>query len=106
VGVLDPLTGAVREFSSPGAEAAPYGIVVGPGGRIWSGDERNNHLLALDPISESMYTVSLPTVGAVVRNMAVDAERGRIWMVLTEAGALGRIDVARVGRGRRERPSR
>jgi virginiamycin B lyase len=35
LGAYDPARGTTREWRSPSENAKPYGIVIGPDGRIW-----------------------------------------------------------------------
>ena len=49
--------------------------------------------MALDPTTERMQTVAIPTRGSVVRNMAVDSTHARLWLALSGTQRLGRIDL-------------
>ena len=51
-------------------------------------------IVAFDPATEKTEVVPIPTPGAIVRNMAVDGARGRIWLALSGTGRIGRIDVS------------
>lgn len=94
LGRLDPATGQVREFPAPGGRgSAPYGIAVAPDGRIWYDESGSNEIVAFDPVSEHTETVAIPTRGAVVRNMAIDSSRARLWLALSGTQRLGRIDL-------------
>jgi hypothetical protein len=37
--------------------------------------------------------VPIPTRGSVVRNMALDAKRARLWLALSGVERLGRVDL-------------
>ena len=88
------LTGQVREFPCPGGgDSQPYGIAVGTDGRIWYNESGKNEIVAFDPASERAETVAIPTPGSVVRNMAVDSTRARLWLALSGTQRLGRIDL-------------
>jgi sugar lactone lactonase YvrE len=94
---LDPLTGAVGEIASRELGWMPYGLVLGPGGRLWVGDAQQDRIVVFDPASGEAIPLGLPAAAVVVRNLAADPARGRIWFVMGEAGALGRVDVSRSG---------
>jgi virginiamycin B lyase len=96
LGRLDPTTGQVRDFPSPGgSESQPYGIALGTDGRIWYNESAKNAVVAFDPATERTEVVRIPTGGAVVRNMSVDSTRARLWLALSGTQRLGRIDLAR-----------
>jgi hypothetical protein len=40
-----------------------------------------------------METIRIPTSGSIVRNMAVDSTRGRVWLALSGISKLGKIDL-------------
>src|SRR5256886_17432740 len=94
LGRLDPATGQVRDFASPGGDGSqPYGIAVGTDGRIWYDESGTDQIVAFDPASQRAETVKIPTPGSVVRNMAVDSTRARPWLALSGVQKLGRIDL-------------
>lgn len=94
IGRLDPATGAVREWASPGgASAGPYGIAVGSDGRIWYDEARTGRLVGFDPGTGQVSVVTIPTPGAIVRNMAADTARGRIWLALSGTGRIGELEL-------------
>jgi virginiamycin B lyase len=94
LGRLDPASGQVREFASPGGSGSgPYGIAIAPDGRIWYDEAGTSQIVVFDPATERAQTVAIPTKGAIVRNMTVDSTRGRIWLALSGTQRLGRIDV-------------
>lgn len=108
LGLLDPATRTIKEFDTPDQYGKPYGIAVGPDGRIWYEESSQGKVVAFDPATQESEVVAIPTSGAIVRNMAVDAEHGRIWLALSGTGRLGRIDVAgarAAAAGGRERPA-
>ena len=84
----------MRDFPSPGGDGSePYGIAVGTDGRIWYDESGTDQIVALDPGTERAETVKIPTPGSVVRNMAVDSSRARLWLALSGTQRLGRIDL-------------
>ena len=94
LGRLDPATGQVREFACPGGDGSqPYGIAIGTDGRIWYDESGTDELVAFDPTTERAESVKIPTPGSVVRNMAVDSTRRRLWLALSGVQKLGRVDL-------------
>src|SRR6266566_2172907 len=94
LGRLDPATGQVRDIACPGGDGSqPYGIAIGTDGRIWYDESGTDELVAFDPTTERAETVKIPTPGSVVRNMAVDSTRRRLWLALSGVQKLGRIDL-------------
>jgi hypothetical protein len=39
--------------------------------------------------------VTIPTSGAIVRNMSVDSTRGRVWLALSGTQRLGKIEIGK-----------
>ena len=71
LGRLDPKTGAMKEWASPGGPTAqPYGIAAAKGA-IWYSESglRPNTLVRFDPKTERFETWPIPSGGGVVRNM-------------------------------------
>jgi virginiamycin B lyase len=93
LGRVDPATGAVREEISWRAPAEPYGLAVGPDGRIWWNESRHDLLVAFDPKTEDSFVVPIPGGHAVVRKIAVDSVRGRLWLPRSDAGTIARVDL-------------
>lgn len=95
LGRLDPKTGEVEEYPSLQVPSDPYGIAVGPQGRIWYNEARHGTVIVFDPQSELRHALPIPTAGAVVRAIAVDHARGRVWLALSGTARLGRVDLPR-----------
>lgn len=93
LGRLNPRTGQVEEIELVMRPADPYGIAVDPLGRVWFNEARNRRVMGYDPVTDEFRVLPIPTPGAVVRGMAVDARRGRIWLPLSGTHRIGRIDL-------------
>jgi virginiamycin B lyase len=94
LGRLDPATGAVRDVLCPGGDGSrPYGIAIGTDGRVWYDESGPDDIVAFDPATARTEIVAIPTRGSVVRNMAVDVPRARLWLALSGVERLGRIDL-------------
>ena len=94
LGSYNPKSGAFKEWLSPGgASSAPYGIAIAPDGRIFYDEARPGTIVAFDRKSGQMETIKIPTPGSIVRNMAVDSTRSRIWLALSGTGRIGKIEL-------------
>jgi virginiamycin B lyase len=94
LGRFDPATMQFKEWPSPaGANSDPYGITVGPDKRIYYGESGADTIVAFDPASEKMEVIAIPTKGSVVRNMATDMVRRRVWLSLSGQNRMAYIDV-------------
>lgn len=75
LGVLDPATGAVKEWQSPsGPKSEPYGIVFTKGAICYSeSGAKPNTIVRFDPTSEKFQSWAIPGNGGgdIVRNMSV-----------------------------------
>ena len=67
LGHLDPKTGKVEEFQSPGGpEAKPYAIDVTADGAVWyveTGDDAKNVLVRFNPETKKFLTWPIPSGG-------------------------------------------
>jgi virginiamycin B lyase len=94
LGSYNPRSGAFKERLSPGGgNSAPYAIAVSPDGRILYNEARSGTIVAFDPKTEKMETVKIPTAGSIVRNMAVDSTRHRLWLAESGVGRIGKIEL-------------
>jgi virginiamycin B lyase len=94
LGSYNPKSGTFRERLSPGgASSAPYGIAVAPDGRILYDEARSGTIVAFNPKNDQMETVKIPTAGSIVRNMAVDSTRHRLWLAESGVGRIGKIEL-------------
>jgi streptogramin lyase len=93
LGLLDPAAEEAdrfAEFPMPGG-GQPYGIAIGPDGRVWVDDEDVPEIVGFDPDSRTVIAqlpVPIENAGPV-RNMVVDHTRRRIWLAISNVGHLG-----------------
>jgi virginiamycin B lyase len=94
LGHLDPKTGKVEEFQSPGgAESRPYAIDVTADGAVWyveTGDDTKNMLVRFNPETKKFKTWPIPGGGGTVRNMEID-RNGDIWLAESGVGKISRV---------------
>jgi virginiamycin B lyase len=97
LGHLDPKTGKVEEFKSPGGEdSRPYAIDVTADGAVWyveTGDDAKNMLVRFNPETKKFQTWPIPGGGGTVRNMDID-KNGDLWLAESGTGKITRVRIA------------
>jgi virginiamycin B lyase len=97
LGRLDPESGDVSEYPSPGGESSqPYAIAVTPDDIVWyceTGVEPNT-LVAFDPATEQVFSWNIPGGGGVVRHMVVGAEN-ELWLAESGVGLIARVSITK-----------
>jgi virginiamycin B lyase len=100
LGHLDPKTGKVEEFKSPGGEdSKPYAIDVTSDGAIWyveTGDDAKNVLVRFNPETKKFLTWPIPGGGGTVRNMEID-KNGDLWLAESGVGKISRVRIVKPG---------
>src|SRR6185436_10682723 len=96
LGRLDPKTGKVEEFASPGgANSRPYAIVVTSDDIVWyceTGIEDKNVLVRFDPATKKMQTWAIPSGGQTVRNMVI-GKPNELWLAESGNGKIARATI-------------
>ncbi len=78
LGRLDPKTGKVTEWPSPGGpQSQPHGIAIVPGAVFYC---ESNTLTRFDPKTEKFQTWVIPAGGGVVRSMMVTKDGNHLSM--------------------------
>jgi virginiamycin B lyase len=90
---VDPATGKVnRVYAFPaGPKSDPYAVTVDGAGIVWVSELSSDTVVRLDPARGQAQRFSLPSKGAGIRKMIVDAE-GRLWYMGSHNGRLGVIE--------------
>ena len=97
VGRLDPLTGAVKMWPSPGGHnSGPYGIAITPDGMVWYSESgvKPNTIIQFDPKTDKFARATIPSGGGVVRNMAATAD-GRVYIACSGVDKVGVVERVR-----------
>ena len=98
LGHLDPKSGKVEEFQSPGGEESrPYAIDVTSDGAVWyveTGDDAKNVLVRFNPETKKFLTWPIPSGGGTVRNMEID-RNGNLWLAESGVGKIARVTIKR-----------
>jgi streptogramin lyase len=94
-GIPAGFSGQVAEWSVPApafarAGGSAYAVTVDGAGIVWINEIRSDSVVRLDPRSNRLRAVKLPTPGAGIRKMIVDA-RGQLWYMGSQNGRLGRV---------------
>jgi virginiamycin B lyase len=87
----DPPTGTMSWHETVERGSEPYGIATGAG-LVWWGEKGTNRVVVLAPGRRERLRVPLSVPGGVIRNIAVDEARGRVWLPLSDRPVLGLIE--------------
>ena len=89
---LDPgAMKVVKEYPLPAGDAGPYAVTVDGGGVVWVNEINTDTVVRLDPRTERMRVVKLPSHNVGIRKMVTDA-RGRLWYMGSHNGRLGVVE--------------
>ena len=81
----------VREVDLPaGPGGGAYAVTVDGAGIVWANEISTDTVVRLDPRSNALRVVKLPTQDAGIRKMIVDA-KGQLWYMGSQNGRLGRV---------------
>lgn len=80
----------IKSYPLPGGNAGPHSVTVDNAGIIWANELKNDTVLRLDPATEAMQVIRLPSPNNGVRHLL--AESGRLWYVGSHNGKIGLID--------------
>ena len=97
LGRLDPATGAVKMWPSPGgAKSAPYGITITPDGAVWFSESgmKPNTMVRFDPKTEQFARTTIPSGGGTVRNMVATPD-GRVYIACSGVNKVGVVQPTR-----------
>jgi virginiamycin B lyase len=87
-----PARKVVKEYRLPaGPDGGPYAITVDGGGIVWANEIKTDTVVRLDPKTDDLRVVALPSKNAGIRKMIVDAG-GRLWYMGSHNGRLGVIE--------------
>ncbi|HEX6735826.1 MAG TPA: hypothetical protein VF096_13530 [Azonexus sp.] len=81
----------VRQIDLPaGPDGGAYAVSIDGAGLVWANEIKTDSVLRLDPASGELRVIKLPTAGAGIRKMVVDAQ-GRLWYMGSHNGRLGMV---------------
>lgn len=94
LGHLDPKTGKVEEFLSPGGPSSrPYAIAITSDCGVWyceTGDDAKNMLVRFDPATHQMRSWPIPSGGGTVRHMVI-GRNDELWLAESAVGKIARV---------------
>ncbi|MGQ0522768.1 MAG: Vgb family protein [Betaproteobacteria bacterium] len=89
---VDPVAmKVVKEYPLPGGDAGPYAVTVDGGGMVWVNEINTDTVVRLDPKTEQMRVVNLPSSNVGIRKMITDAS-GKLWYMGSHNGRLGVVE--------------
>lgn len=93
IGVLDPKTGATKQFRL-GPDSAPHGVIIGPDRAAWVTDGGQNAIARVDPATKAVKLYPLPkNFPDANLNTATFDRKGVLWFT-GQNGVYGRVDPA------------
>jgi virginiamycin B lyase len=93
IGVLDPKTGATKQFRL-GPDSAPHGVIIGPDRAAWVTDGGQNAIARVDPATKAVKLYPLPkNFPDTNLNTATFDRKGVLWFT-GQNGVYGRVDPA------------
>ncbi|HEV2008073.1 MAG TPA: hypothetical protein VGQ88_05045 [Burkholderiales bacterium] len=81
----------VKEYSLPGGNAGPYAVAVDGAGMVWVNEINTDTVVRLNPASDDVRVVQLPSKNVGIRKMIVDAS-GKLWYMGSHNGRLGVVE--------------
>ena len=94
-GSLDPESGKVQEWLSPGGHSSrPYGITVTAESVVWYSESgvEPNRIVRFSPVTKHFETWDIPSGGVVIRNMLVVPD-GNIYIARSGVKKIGVVRV-------------
>jgi virginiamycin B lyase len=90
---IDPATRKVmKAYALPaGPTGGPYAVTVDAAGVVWANEIQTDTVVRLDPKTDVVRVVPLPSQNVGIRKMIVDAD-GRLWYMGSHNGRLGVIE--------------
>ena len=96
LGHLDPATGKVQEWKSPGGEGSqPYGIAVTRDGTVWYSESgvQPNTLVRFDPKTKQFSTTPIPSGGGRVRNMVATPDGRHLYLACSGVNKVAVVEL-------------
>jgi len=82
----------VKAYALPsGGGGGAYAVTVDGAGHPWVDEISGNTVVRLDPVTEKMQVIKLPTTNTGIRKMIIAAD-GRLWYMGSHTGKLGVIE--------------
>jgi len=98
LGRLDPKTGKVDEWPSPGGPTSrPYAITSFPDGTIWYSESNvtPNTIVRFDPKGSTFQTWPIPSGGGVLRHFVSNKEGNKIYIASFGIHKVGVVEISK-----------
>jgi virginiamycin B lyase len=98
LGRLDPKTGKVDEWASPGGSGSqPYAIAALPDGSIWYSESgvTPNTMVRFDPKDNSFMKWPIPSGGGVLRHFVANKAGNKIYIASSGVNKVGIVEITR-----------
>ena len=93
IGMINPTTHAVTEFTIPTASSGPMGIVAGPDGNLWFTEANANQIGMIDLTTHTISEFALPTASSQPSEITAGPD-GNLWFTELAAGKIASINPA------------
>jgi streptogramin lyase len=96
VGMINPTTHAISEFSTPTTGSAPREITVGPDGNLWFTEWSGNKLARINPTTHAVTEFAIPSNGSDQPWGITAGPDGNLWfteMGSTQLGVIGMFNL-------------
>jgi streptogramin lyase len=90
--VGSPAWADITEFEVPTPSSGPGGIIVGPDGNLWFGEQFKNRIGRFNLADSTITEFELPNPNSLPRGLAVGADNN-VWFGETNGNRIGRITV-------------
>ncbi|HZR40297.1 MAG TPA: hypothetical protein VFB12_09295 [Ktedonobacteraceae bacterium] len=88
IGMFDPTTGNVSQWTVPTASAGPWGIAIDSKGTIWFTEHYVNQIASFDPVSQTFHEFATPNSNSNPYGIVVDAS-DNIWFTENSVAVIG-----------------
>ena len=93
ISVLDPVFDTFSKYPITSPEGLPFGMALDAYGNLWFAQHVIDKIGLIDPESNEMTEVRIPTNGSFVQWLVPD-DQGRIWFAEQRGSSLGAINMA------------
>jgi copper transport protein len=93
ISVLDPVFDTFSKYPITSPEGLPFGMALDNYGNLWFAQHVIDNIGLIDPESNEMTDVRIPTNGSFVQWLVPD-DQGRIWFAEQRGSSLGAINMA------------
>jgi hypothetical protein len=88
IGMINPTTHAISEFTTPSANSRPYGITAGPDGNVWFTEWGTGNIGVINPTTHAISEFTPPS-GGTPKGITTGPD-GNVWFV--NGGGIGEIN--------------